>query len=70
MAAKIVETGAADYVGEPPRGAAPEIPAGWESLAAPDMIALAHKLGAGGEISTKAAAEEFIARLAGEKILV
>ena len=34
------------------------------------MIALAHKLGAGGEVNTKAAAEEFIAKLAGDQKLV
>lgn len=74
VAREAVAEGAAAYVGPPASGAAAaakaEIPADWKDLKADDMVALAHKLGAGGEVSTKAAAEEFIGKLAGDKQLV
>lgn len=73
LAHKFVADGAAEWIGDPPPGGAPakpEIPADWQALNAADMIALAHKLGAGGEVSTKSGAEEFISALADGKPLI
>ena len=36
------------------------IPDNWQELGADDTVALAHRLGAGGEVNTKAAAVDYI----------
>jgi hypothetical protein len=70
IAEKAVKEGHAVLVGAPaPRPAPPpvEIPADWRALSAPDMIALAHKLGAGGEVAKKDDAAAYIEKIAAER---
>lgn len=44
-----------------------DVPAGWRDLGAADMVALAHKLGAGGDVETKTAAAEYIGRMVADR---
>lgn len=44
-----------------------EIPAGWESFKAADLVDLAHRLGAPDDVKTKDPAVEFIAKVVAER---
>jgi hypothetical protein len=62
----------ADFVGKPPEpgaaAAAPvEIPEDYQDLKADDLLALAHQLGAGGDVNTKALALEFVDKIAADR---
>lgn len=44
-----------------------ELPADWQSLGAAELVALAHKLGAGEDVKTKAAATDYVAAIAADR---
>lgn len=58
---------AAELDGQVSQTEAIEIPAQWDQYSAAELVDLANRLGAGNEVKTKAAAGEYVARIAAER---